>query len=92
MTQVVIGFIIVLVGFVIAFGVSRSLDTKREQSAAKAAGFTLSAIGFITIALCPLAIVEAGHRGVVITFGTVSPDTLSEGLHYVNPLASIKER
>ncbi|HEX8987385.1 MAG TPA: prohibitin family protein [Rhodocyclaceae bacterium] len=35
----------------------------------------------------PFAIVPAGSRGVVTTFGKVSPDVLDEGLHLIIPVA-----
>lgn len=35
-------------------------------------------------------IVPAGHIGVQVTFGTVNQTTLSEGLHFVNPLSDIR--
>ena len=35
-------------------------------------------------------IVPAGHIGVQVTFGTVNQTTLSEGLHFVNPLSRIR--
>ena len=44
------------------------------------------AVGAVAIALLnPLRIVEAGHRGVVTTFGKVDPVPLNEGLHVVWP-------
>lgn len=35
-------------------------------------------------------IVPAGHVGVQVTMGTVNPQVLSEGVHFVNPLSSVK--
>jgi len=36
-------------------------------------------------------IVPAGYIGVQVTLGTVNPETLSEGLHFVNPISQVKE-
>lgn len=36
-------------------------------------------------------VIPAGHIGVQVTFGTVHQETLSEGLHFVNPLSRIRE-
>lgn len=49
----------------------------------------LSLIGFglLLWLFSPFAIVPAGSRGVVTTFGKVSPDVLGEGLHLIIPLA-----
>lgn len=46
----------------------------------------LAVIGAI---LCGITVVDAGHRGVVVLFGNVNDKPLSEGLHLVNPLASV---
>jgi len=35
-------------------------------------------------------IVPAGHIGIQVTFGTVTQETLGEGLHFVNPLSSVR--
>jgi regulator of protease activity HflC (stomatin/prohibitin superfamily) len=35
-------------------------------------------------------IVPAGHVGVQVTMGTVNPTVLSEGVHFVNPISSVK--
>lgn len=35
-------------------------------------------------------IVPAGHVGVQVTMGTVNPVVLSEGVHFVNPISSVK--
>ncbi len=44
-------------------------------------------LGMVVVAFCnPFRIVPAGHRGVVLTFGKVSPVVLDEGLHAVIPL------
>ena len=49
------------------------------------------ALGVIAIvalwALSPFAVVPAGHRGVMTTFGKVSPEVLGEGLHFLWPIA-----
>ena len=37
-----------------------------------------------------ITVVPAGHVGVQVTFGEVNPNTLSEGLHFVNPMSSVK--
>jgi regulator of protease activity HflC (stomatin/prohibitin superfamily) len=36
-------------------------------------------------------IVSAGHAGVQVTLGTVNPVPLTEGVHFVNPISSVKE-
>jgi len=41
----------------------------------------------ILLILNPFVVVPAGHRGVVLTFGAVSKDVLSEGIHIRIPVA-----
>ena len=52
---------------------------------------TLMAIGgvlvvFIVLLFSPFALVAAGHRGVVLNWGAVTPDVLGEGIHWRTPL------
>jgi prohibitin 2 len=51
----------------------------------KAVGFLVALI--VLWMLSPFAIVPAGNRGVITTFGKVSPDVLDEGLHFRVPIA-----
>lgn len=54
-----------------------------------------SIAGLIVIVLVsyfwPFAQVGAGHRGVVTVYGKVQDQVLGEGLHVVNPIASVHE-
>ena len=36
-------------------------------------------------------VISAGHTGVQVTFGEVNPQHLTEGVHFVNPLSSVKD-
>ncbi len=42
----------------------------------------------LLIAGNPLAIVDAGQRGVKVTMGKVSPESYTEGIHFVTPFIS----
>ncbi len=55
------------------------------------AAFAAFIILIVFVALSPFAIVNAGHRGVVTHFGTVSDTILSEGFHWVSPFDSVHE-
>ncbi len=48
---------------------------------------SLVAAGLLLWLVSPFAIVPAGHRGVVTTFGKVSPVVFDEGIHLVIPVA-----
>jgi regulator of protease activity HflC (stomatin/prohibitin superfamily) len=39
----------------------------------------------------PITLIPAGHVGVKVLFGKVQPSIITEGLHIVNPLLSIKK-
>lgn len=41
------------------------------------------------LVFCSLHVVPAGHRGVVKLFGDVKDEPLNEGLHFLNPVASV---
>jgi regulator of protease activity HflC (stomatin/prohibitin superfamily) len=47
-------------------------------------------IPFVVFLFETFTIVPAGHVGVQVTMGTVNPTPLSEGVHFVNPLSSVK--
>ena len=49
------------------------------------------ALFFTTVVLSSFTIISAGHTGVQVTFGEVNMTPLSEGVHFVNPLSSIKD-
>ena len=44
-----------------------------------------------TIVASAFTVISAGHTGVQVTFGEVNMTPLSEGVHFVNPLSSIKD-
>lgn len=47
---------------------------------------------FILFIMCnPIAIVNAGQRGVKVTMGKVSPESFTEGVHFVTPFVSHME-
>lgn len=47
----------------------------------------LVVLAVIIIPLAPFAVVPAGSRGVITTFGKVNPEVLDEGLHFRIPIA-----
>jgi prohibitin 1 len=57
----------------------------------RSAGMLLLAVIAVVIALSSTSCVQTGHVGVVSIFGRVTGRTLSEGIHFVNPAASITE-
>lgn len=48
------------------------------------------AIAAIMVLIESTIVIPAGHIGVQVTFGQVNQQTLAEGMHFVNPLSSVK--
>lgn len=42
----------------------------------------------VLMVLSPFTVIPAGHRGVVTTFGKVSPEVLGEGIHLIIPVVN----
>lgn len=45
----------------------------------------------LLVALSPFTLINAGHRGVVTSFGKVKDTVLGEGFHFISPVDSVKE-
>jgi len=45
----------------------------------------------LTVVASAFTVISAGHTGVQVTFGEVNMTPLSEGVHFVNPLSSVKD-
>jgi prohibitin 2 len=57
---------------------------------------SLGIVSGVTFFLCTIVastctVISAGHTGVQVTFGEVNMTPLSEGIHFVNPLSSVKD-
>ena len=94
---------IAAVPFAVAFAWHQRLlsewryEQRRMQSSTPAPAMKKGVPSAASISLVALmvllesyAIIPAGHIGVQVTFGEVQQQTLSEGLHFVNPLSSIR--
>ena len=53
----------------------------------------ITAIGLIIfgILFSAFTVISAGHVGVQVTLGEVNPKALSEGVHFVNPISSVRD-
>ncbi len=49
-----------------------------------------SLVFFIGVIFQSFTVISAGHTGVQVTLGEVNPNTLSEGVHFVNPISNVK--
>jgi regulator of protease activity HflC (stomatin/prohibitin superfamily) len=52
------------------------------------AGLIVFVAGFL---FSSFTVISAGHTGVQVTFGEVNPNPLTEGVHFVNPVSSVKD-
>ena len=46
---------------------------------------------FATVIFSSFTVISAGHTGVQVTLGEVNPLPLTEGVHFVNPISSVKD-
>ncbi len=63
---------------------SEIIDVKNKK-AGRLAGIITVIVILVILALTSFTIVDAGHSGVVLTFGKVSNQVLGEGLHFKIP-------
>lgn len=55
-------------------------------------GLLAGAVFFvIAMAVQSFTVISAGHTGVQVTLGEVNPNPLTEGVHFVNPISSVKD-
>ena len=79
----------VMTGLFIGFAVAVSVVWFFERwFAGLVAG---AAVFLLSIVMGSFTIISAGHTGVQVTFGEVNMTPLSEGVHFVNPVSSIKD-
>lgn len=76
------------VGFVLTFTIDNLIGDKHEYNATKG-GLIGVVLMLVWLVLECVTVVPAGNVGVQVTFGEVSKNTLSEGLHLVNPLSDV---
>ena len=74
-----------LFGIVIAGAIAIGL---RQILAGIAAGLLFF---LATVAFASFTVISAGHTGVQVTLGEVNPSPLTEGVHFVNPISSVKD-
>ena len=77
----------VIVGIIIAVGIAAIYDFQKFSTGI-AAG--LSVI-MLSVGVSAFTVISAGHTGVQVTLGEVNPLPLTEGVHFVNPISSIKD-
>jgi len=77
----------IFVGIVVAVGIA-ALSGFQKFSAGILSGL---AVIMLSIGVSAFTVISAGHTGVQVTLGEVNPLPLTEGVHFVNPISSIKD-
>lgn len=77
----------IIVGLLVAGGIAAFYDFQKFSAAIAAFMFILLA----SIGVSAFTVISAGHTGVQVTLGEVNPLPLTEGVHFVNPISSIKD-
>jgi len=81
---------LLILGMVLAIAVSAALyflgNVKLKYAFLPFPLFVIS--GLVASAV---TIISAGHTGVQITLGEVNPNPLTEGIHFVNPISSVRD-
>lgn len=98
MFTLIMSFVIALAVSLSAYFVNQSRRFRNEKNEIEEETVypfrKLAAIPFIFPVVVFLfemfTVVPAGHVGVQVTLGEVNPTPLSEGVHFVNPLSSVK--
>jgi len=85
----ILALVAVLLGGVIR--VTGPSLSRANPGAAKVASYAFMGAGFLLIALNVVTVVSVGEVGVIHFLGRVSPTALDQGVHVVNPLASIEK-
>ena len=58
----------------------------------KVLGAFVALVVFVAgMAFSAFTVISAGHTGVQVTLGEVNPTPLTEGVHFVNPISSVKD-
>ena len=85
-------FGLLLIVIAVAIGFSRkSAPTEAQRMALRGASIVIGVLAAAIIFASMVKIVQAGHVAVIRLFGKVNQTPLSEGMHLVNPFASLEQ-
>ena len=82
---------IILVGIFVGLLIAGAIIFVSEFKKIALGVLTGVAIILISIGISAFTVISAGHTGVQVTLGEVNPLPLTEGVHFVNPISSIKD-
>lgn len=93
MTEVVLAAMLIAASGVVRL-MARSLPAGRGRSspgAVKAASAVLGGMGGLILIASTVTVVGVGEVGIKHFLGTVDQDVLEQGVHFINPLASVEK-
>src|SRR5215216_5141522 len=90
MLGIAIAVLLILVGSAVSTFAPASTPA-RSRGRARLAGFGITAIGMVIVVACAIVVIGVGEVGVKHFLGSVSPKTLTQGVHLINPFASVEE-
>jgi regulator of protease activity HflC (stomatin/prohibitin superfamily) len=90
MGQIVLAIFVILLGAVIRV-VGPATGKPQAAGTAKLAGYGFMFAGVVLAVSNSLTVISVGEVGVIHFLGKIEPTPLNEGLHVVNPLASIEK-
>jgi regulator of protease activity HflC (stomatin/prohibitin superfamily) len=90
MGSIFIAMLAILIGAVVR-GVGTGSARPGAQGAAKLAGYGFMAVGLLIMVGNGMAVVSVGEVGVKHFLGNIDPEPLEQGVHFVNPLATIEK-
>ena len=68
------------------------MDVIKQKAKTRGMGIGIAIVVILLFLIFnPLTLIPSGHVGVKVLFGKVKPNIITEGLHVVNPLLSIKK-
>jgi regulator of protease activity HflC (stomatin/prohibitin superfamily) len=87
-----VGLAILAILMILLGATARFLGTRAGfRGPVKLVGYTLMLGGLVVAALSSVVLVSVGEVGVIHFLGRVSPAPLEQGVHLVNPLASVEK-
>ena len=90
MGSVVVAIVAILIGAAVR-SAGPAARRPGAQGAAKLAGYGFMAVGILTLLGNGFTVVSVGEVGVKHFLGSIDPVPLEQGMHMVNPLASIEK-